>query len=194
MRFHYPEGATPLDPNESQGLIPKYISLQSELNEHEQENIVACHVWLGKQKNPDSLDVNFLRALHKRMFDKVWRWAGEYRKGEKSIGVPALEIGIEMRKLVDDVQYWIDEKQMSPEEIAVRFHHRLVVIHPFPNGNGRFSRLAANVLGKKLQARPLTFAQSSVDLREGEIRKAYISALKAADLGNYAALIAFALS
>lgn len=194
MKFHYPEGATPLDPNESDGLIPKYISLQSELNEHEQQNILACQLWLGSKKNADILDVKFLCELHKRMFNKVWHWAGVYRKGEKSIGVPAVEIAIEMRKLIGDVHYWMESKHWSSEEIAVRFHHRLVVIHPFPNGNGRFSRLAASILAKKLDAQALTFSRTSNDLIEGELRKAYITALKSADDGDYTALLAFSLS
>lgn len=194
MKFHFPEGATPIDRNESDGLIPQFISLQSELNELEQKNILLCHVWLGKKKSADILSVDYLCEIHRKMFGKVWRWAGKFRKSEKSIGVPAVEIGIELRKLLGDVEYWIDQGKMSGEEIAVRFHHRLVFIHPFPNGNGRFSRLAANVLAQKLNASPLTFARSQNDLSEGDLRKAYISALKSADEGDYAALLSFALS
>lgn len=104
MKFHYPEGATPIDQNESQGLIPKFITLQSELNELEQQNIVACYLWLGN-RNLEILDVDALCKLHEQMFNKVWRWAGVFRKSEKSIGVPAIEIGIELRKLLGDVRY-----------------------------------------------------------------------------------------
>lgn len=138
-------GATPLTPEEMEGLIPSYISLHSELNEAEQANILEAEAWALRRKR-NILDEQFLKGLHKRMFGHVWKWAGTLRHSEKNIGVDAYRIPVEMRQMLDDCRYWISHESFPMAMIAVRFHHRLVWIHPFPNGNGRFARLATDLL------------------------------------------------
>jgi len=139
--FHQDDAATPLTPEEREGLIPSYITLRRELNEAEQANILEAEAWALARK-PDILDEKSLKTLHKRMFGRVWRWAGEFRRTERSIGVAPHHIGVDLRNVLADCRYWIEHGTYPPDEIAARFHHRLVQIHPFPNGNGRHARLA----------------------------------------------------
>ena len=134
---------TPLTPEEREQLIPTYITLRRELNEVEQINIAQAERWAFSRKR-DVLDEKFLRALHERMLGEVWKWAGSFRRTARNIGIDAYRIGVELHQLLSDVRYWIDNGTYPPDEIAVRFHHRLVFIHPFPNGTGRHARLAAD--------------------------------------------------
>src|SRR5262245_42399450 len=138
MEFEYPIGATPLNLNEMEGLIPFHITEQAELNEFEQFNILKAERWVTTKKFSldEILDQEFVRKLHWRMFNETWRWAGKYRQTEKNLGVVPIIIPIEIKKLIDDVHFQITNKSYSQEEIAARFHHRLVSIHPFANGNG----------------------------------------------------------
>ncbi len=184
---------TPLTVEEREQLIPTYITLRSELNEAEQINIAQANRWLGRMRKRDMLDDAFLRELHKRMFGEVWKWAGQYRLTARNIGIDAYRIPMEVRSLVDDVRFWVANGTYSPDEIAVRFSHRLVSIHPFPNGNGRHSRMAGDLLAMQLgQPR---FTWGSVNLVDpGQTRKAYVAALQAADTGDIEPLLAFARS
>ncbi len=188
----HPPGATPLDADELANLIPRHITTQSELNEWEQLNILQGEAWARKQRK-DTLDVDFVRQLHREMFGETWRWAGEFRKSDKNIGVDWLKIGVELRQLLDDVRYQIDHATYAPDETAVRFHHRLVVIHPFPNGNGRHARLMADLLVERLSQPRFTWGSRSL-VDTTDTRQRYIAALQAADARNYAPLIAFARS
>jgi Fic-DOC domain mobile mystery protein B len=188
----YPPGATPLDPDERAGLIPGHITTQGELNEWEQLNIVQGENWARKQRK-DILDEGFLRRLHQRMFGETWKWAGEFRKSDKNIGVDWLKIGVELKKLLDDTQYQIEHASYPPDEIAARFHHRLVAIHPFPNGNGRHARLMADLLAERLGRPRFTWGRQNL-LDAGDTRKRYIAALQAADARDMAPLLAFARS
>lgn len=184
--------ATPLTPAERDGLIPTHISLRGELNELEQKNIAEADGWAFIRKR-GVLAENFLLGLHRRMFRRVWRWAGQYRRTERSLGIAAHQIQIEMRQAVSDAQYRIDHRSFEPDEIAVRLHHRLVSIHPFPNGNGRWSRMAADLLIVRLGGKRFTWG--SANLQEaGDVRKAYIAALKAADNHDFGPLLQFARS
>jgi Fic-DOC domain mobile mystery protein B len=192
VNLDYAPGATPLDPDELAGLIPGHIATQGELNEWEQQNIQVGDDWARKQRK-DILSEDFLRQLHRRMFGETWRWAGKFRKSDKNIGVDWLHIGVELRKLLDDVRYQVEHGSYPPDEIAVRFHHRLVAIHPFANGNGRHARLMADLLVERLR-RP-RFTWGSVNLVDaGETRQRYIAALQAADARDIAPLLAFARS
>ena len=92
------------------------------------------------------LDDDYLRNLHRDMFREVWDWAGRYRRRETNIGIDPREISVSLRMLVDDAITWVQNETYEPYELAVRFHHRLVAIHPFPNGDGRHSRIAADYL------------------------------------------------
>ena len=161
INLDYAPGATPLDADELASLIPGHIITQGELNEWEQLNIVQGDTWARKQRK-DILDEGFLRRLHQQMFGQTWRWAGTFRKSDKNIGVDWLRIGVELKNLLDDVRYQVEHSSLSPDEIAVRFHHRLVAIHPFPNGNGRHARLMADLLADRLGRPRFTWGSASL--------------------------------
>ena len=192
VHLEYPPGATPLDADELASLIPGHITTQGELNEWEQLNIVQGESWARKQRK-EILNETFLRELHRQMFGETWKWAGEFRRSDKNIGVDWLKIGVELRKLLDDARYQIAHGSFAADEIAVRFHHRLVAIHPFPNGNGRLARLMADLLVERLGQKRFSWGRHNL-VATGETRQAYIAALQAADDRNYAPLIAFARS
>lgn len=184
--------ATPLEPSERDGLIPGHITHRNELNEVEQENIVAAMTWAFSRKR-DVLDETFLRSLHRRMFGKVWKWAGQYRSTERNIGVAPHMIPVEMRRVIDDARAWVAHESFCPDEMAVRFHHALVFIHPFPNGNGRWSRAVADLFITAQGGKPFAWGRSTLRAPD-ETRTAYISALRAADNHDLAPLLAFARS
>jgi len=190
--MEYPEGATPLDPDEMEGLLYKHVTTRGELDELEQANIDEGLQWLKKQKNPDVLTEHFACALHKKLFGKVWKWAGTFRKTEKNIGIDPIQITIQLRQLLDDVRYWIDNDTYPSKELAVRFHHRLVFIHPFPNGNGRHSRIMADAMLTKLMDAPVIDWAGGYKLEKmNERRNQYIEALRAADGHDFSALLKF---
>jgi Fic-DOC domain mobile mystery protein B len=161
------------------------------MNEAEQINIAQANRWLGRMRKRDILDDGFLRELHKRMFGDVWKWAGQYRLTPRNIGIDAYRIPMEVRQLVDDVRFWIQNETSAPDEIAVRFSHRLVSIHPFPNGNGRHSRMAGDLLAMQLGQPRFTWGRISL-VSAGQTRKAYVAALQIADSGKITALLEFA--
>jgi Fic-DOC domain mobile mystery protein B len=184
--------ATPLAPGEKDELIPTHITLRSELNELEQKNIATADAWAFSRKHYIFRE-RFLKGLHRRMFNRVWRWGGKFRTTERNLGVKPHLIETELRKAIDDARYWIENKTYPPDELAVRFHHRLVSVHPFPNGNGRWSRLVADTLIVRLGGSRFTWG--GADLRTaGKARDAYIAALKAADNHDFEPLIKFARS
>lgn len=189
--FDADDNATPLTPEERNGLIPTHVSLRSELNEIEQKNIAAADSWAFSRKR-NVTDEVFLRNLHRRMFENVWRWAGEYRTTERNLGVAPYRIQPDLVQAIGDAQYWIIHKAYATDELAVRFHHKLVSIHPFPNGNGRWSRLAGDLMAIQLGAK--RFSWGSVNLRAGNVRQTYIDALHAADAHDFTPLINFARS
>ena len=190
--FDQPDNATPLTPEEQRELIPAYIAYRGELNEAEQENIVRAQDWaLARRRDP--LREKFVTDLHKQMLGDVWRWAGKFRTSERNLGIPFYEISVAVRQLLDDVKAWIEYKSYPPDEIAVRFHHRLVQIHPFPNGNGRHSRLIADLLIMRLGGE--RFSWGSANLQDaGDLRGRYVAALKAADNHDIGPLLTFARS
>jgi len=186
------DGGTDLTEEEREGLIPSYITLRSELNEAEQANILEAQEWAFARKR-DLLKEKFLNNLHKRMYGNVWRWAGQYRTTGKNIGIDAYRIPTELSQLLDDCRYWIENKTHKPDEIAARFHHRLVLIHCYPNGNGRHARLAADLLLKLMgQDRFSWGGKNLVDI--GETREGYIAALQAADKHDIGPLLQFVRS
>ena len=195
VRLDYPPGATPLDADELASLIPGHITTQGELNEWEQLNIVQGEQWALRQRGQrkEILNEAFLRQLHKQMFGETWKWAGDFRKSDKNIGVDWLSIGVELKKLLDDVRYQVERSAFPGDEIAVRFHHRLVAIHPFPNGNGRHARMMADLLVERLGKARFTWGSKSL-VDPNDTRKQYIAALQAADARNIAPLLAFARS
>ena len=187
------DAATPLTHEEKDGLIPSWVTFRHELNEVEQANIAKGALWASRQRRRDLLDECFLRDLHKRMLGDVRTWAGVYRSKERSIGVPAWNIRVELKILLDDTRLWVERTVFDPDELAVRFHHRLVAIHPFPNGNGRHARLMADLLVMRLGGE--RFSWGSANLQDaGTVRQRYIAALQAADDHDIGPLLAFARS
>jgi Fic-DOC domain mobile mystery protein B len=191
IELQYPQGATPLNQNEIEGLILTHITTRAELDRWEQDNINQALAWLARRKPKDILNESFMKTLHKKMFSNVWKWAGQFRLSDKNIGVPWFRISIDLKALCDDVNYWIANKTFSEDEIAAQFHHRLVAIHLFPNGNGRHARLMADILLEHvLKKAPFTWG--SADLaKSGDDRKRYIASLIAADHGDYEPLLKF---
>lgn len=196
LNLDYIDGQTPLDEDEKEGLLIKSISTRGELDEFEQQNIENAIQWIltKKFKIDQILTESFIQDLHKRMYGGVWKWAGVYRKTNKNIGVDKFEIPIYLRSLLDDTAYWVEHKVYSPEEIAVRFKHKLVSIHCFPNGNGRHSRLIADIMIQKIYTLPLfTWGEGSLS-NDNDTRDNYLKAIKKADDGDYELLIKFVRS
>lgn len=190
--FEEPENATPLTPQETRDLIPAHIAYRSELNEAEQENIVRGQDWaLGRRR--DLLTEKFVKDLHRRMFGDVWRWAGKLRTTEKNLGIAPHEIPVALRQLLDDARVWVEHKSYPPDEIPVRFHHRLVHIHPFANGNGRHSRLMADLLVMSFGRERFSWGSANLQ-NAGEVRRRYVAALQAADNHDIGPLLTFARS
>ena len=194
INIEYPEGATPINPDEAGELLLTHITTQRELDRWEQDNIIEALAWLEKTKPKDILNEIFIRKLHKRMFGNVWKWAGKFRQSDKNIGGRWWQISTNLKDLCDDARLWVDSRSEPPDEIAVRFHHRLVSIHPFPNGNGRHARLMADLLLENNLDHP-RFTWGGVNLSNtSDTRQRYIAALRAADENNYQSLLEFARS
>ena len=190
------DGQTPLDEDEKSELRIPSVTTREELDEFEQQNIESAVEWTISRAftTEQVLDEAFVKQLHMRMFGDVWKWAGQFRKTNKNIGVDKFQIGIGLRTLLDDGRYWIDNDTYPADEIAIRCKHRLVSIHCFANGNGRHARLYADVLIEKIFDRPLFTWGSAALLRPGESRAAYLSASQKADEGDVGPLLAFARS
>ncbi len=185
----YPEDATPLDPDELEGLKFPHVTTRGELDHLEQANIQNGLLWLARYKSHKILNDQFARKLHFQLFGDVWSWAGQYRLTEKNIGIDPLYISVRLRELLDNVQYWLDQDTYSPKEAASRFHHQLVYIHPFPNGNGRYARFFTDALLEKVYLVDRIDWSGGFDLQQmNERRREYIRAIKAADAGDYALL------
>lgn len=196
LEFDYIFGQTPLNEDEKDALLIDSIVTRGELDEFEQLNIEEAIAWsLGQNFKIEELFTEyFMKHVHKKMFGNVWEWAGKFRKTDKNIGVDKNQITIELKKLMDDTRYWIEHDTYGPDEITIRFKHRLVSIHCFPNGNGRHSRLLADMIVEKIFGREV-FSWGAHDLAPAGItRKRYIDALRAADKGDYTLLIAFGRS
>jgi len=191
MDFQYSPGATPLDPDEVAGLIPTHIATQGDLNAWEEANILQGARWVARQKKRDLLDEGFVRDLHRQMFDKTWRWAGTFRSTNKNIGVDWTQVAVRLRNLLDNTRYQIENQTFESDELAVRFHHQLVWIHAFPNGNGRHARLMADVLVMRLGRARFSWGGDSL-VTGGALRANYLDALRAADQGRIDALLYFA--
>jgi Fic-DOC domain mobile mystery protein B len=188
------DGNTPISPDELADLIPS-LATKEELNEWERENLLLARDWAIADRTGavDIASDKYVRKLHGKMFDQTWKWAGKYRGTEKNIGVPFQGIRERLMALFGDVRYWIENSTYSFDEISVRFHHRLVLIHPFPNGNGRHARLIADVLARKLSRPEFTWGSANL-VKEGEARTKYLEAVTTADNGDIQPLLKFARS
>jgi Fic-DOC domain mobile mystery protein B len=185
------DGNTSIDPDERSYLIPDLLN-QQELNEWERQNILDAVHWSESRGSTmrDPLEERYVRELHQRMFDKTWKWAGTYRTTEKNIGVAPHQIREELAKLLADVRYWIKNESYGIDEIASRLHHKLVWIHPFPNGNGRHARLMTDLVLERLGVAPFTWGSADL-IASGNARERYIASLRAADKGDIGLLLAF---
>jgi Fic-DOC domain mobile mystery protein B len=189
--YHYSAGATLLDPDEAEKLKLKHVTTREELNRWEQDNINDALDWVQKHRQGDILTEKFIKTLHQKMFGKVWRWAGKFRQSGKNIGVDYRQISVSLHLLLRDVHYWIKEKVYPADEIAVRFHHKLVWIHLFPNGNGRHARLMTDILlAEILKQKPFNWMIQGMQ-DEDKVRGAYLNALRKADKGDYSMLLEF---
>jgi Fic-DOC domain mobile mystery protein B len=194
LDLDYIDGQTPLDDDEKEGLLIKTIATRGELDEFEQQNIEQAVLWsLSRSFKPEVVFTEeFLKVVHKRMYGSVWAWAGMFRKTNKNIGVDKYQISTELRILLDDVKFWYANNTYSPDETTIRFKHRLVSIHCFPNGNGRHSRLLADIVIEKIFKQPhYTWGAGNL-VKLGNQRTAYLNAIKAADKGDIQPLINFA--
>lgn len=194
LELTYQRGQTPLDEDEKEGLRIKSITTQGELNEAERLNIEQAIEWTVRRRftATDILSEDFIMGLHKRMYGDVWRWAGSFRRSNKNIGVEWMQVPIALRTLIDDAIFWHQNHTFPPDEMAIRFKHRIVNIHCFPNGNGRHSRLMADVIISHIYGQPV-FTWSRANLVDaGEARDRYLQAIWAADAQNIEPLLAFA--
>lgn len=182
-------GQTPLD--DLSGLRIKSIRTTAELNAAEAENIrkaVMKYLATRPSKRAARFDLAWLRTLHEEMFGDVWAWAGEFRRHETNIGVPPREIEIGLHNLLEDLRAW-EASGMPLLEQAVRLHHVAVLVHPFPNGNGRWSRMLANIWLKVNGAEPVVWPEATIGTAS-EVRGEYLEAVRAADRGDYGRLVA----
>jgi Fic-DOC domain mobile mystery protein B len=194
MEHNYLDGATPLDPDGAKGLRLTHITTHGELNRWEQDNILDALDWVARTKPTEIFNEPFIRRLHKKMFGNVWKWAGQFRRSDKNIGVSWHQIPMHIKNMCDDVPVWIENRSESPEEMSVRLHHRLVWIHPFSNGNGRHARLMADIFNENVMlGTPFTWGGRELD-SPSETRKKYIDALHEADNENLTPLLEFARS
>ena len=194
MQFNYPRGATPLDSNEIEDLLLTHITNQRELNRWEQENISEAIVWYEEHKPKNILNESFIKQVHKRMFDRVWKWAGKFRQSQKNIGDPWHSIPTNLKNLCDTIRFRIKEKTYPEDEISVRFHHMLVSIHPFINGNGRHARLMADLMLQNVFSKsPFTWGSKELT-SSSDNRNRYLQALYTADKFDYQPLLEFAKS
>lgn len=196
LNLHYQRGQTPIDEEEKEDLLLKTISTRGELDEFEQANIEMALEWSLQHRFSidEVLSIGFIKELHRRMFSEVWEWAGTFRRSNKNIGVDKFNIEPELFKLMDDCRYWIDNIIYPEDEIAVRFKYRIVTIHPFPNGNGRHSRICGDILVSHVLNRPV-FPWGGARIDEvGDTRSRYMKALYAADRGDMGPLLVFARS
>ena len=194
LELSHAYGQTPLDEDEREGLKIKSISTQKELDEFEQLNIEKAILWTirTKPKTENILTEKFIRTLHQKMYGDVWKWAGEFRRSEKNIGITWSQIPMELKNLLDDATYWVANNTYAPEEIAIRFKHRLVSIHCFPNGNGRHSRIMADIIMESIFNKDIFSWHQSNMVKPDETRKKYIRDLREANNGNVEPLILFA--
>jgi Fic-DOC domain mobile mystery protein B len=198
LELQYDEGQTPLDEEEKEGLLIESVTTRGELDEVEQRNIEEAIRWTIERRRKftasEILTEEFMKLVHKRMLAGVWQWAGSFRNTNKNLGVDKHQIGTDLRMLLDDCKFWVENNIYPPDEIAVRFKHRIVSIHCFSNGNGRHSRLIADIIIEKIFGREVFTWGSQSLIRSSDMRATYLNALREADKGSYINLIAFARS
>jgi Fic-DOC domain mobile mystery protein B len=193
-----PPGATPLDPDDLQGLIPTWVATRGDLDQAEFQSITRARPWAeqkARRAGPEGvLQSDFLFDLHRRMFDGVWRWAGEARRRQTNLGVAPGQIRVAVRQAMDDAQAWHVHDAFPIDGRAIRLHHGLVAVHPFPNGNGRATRLFADLYLVACGQAPFTWASGAILSAPDTTRALYLAALRMADAGDMEPLERFARS
>jgi Fic-DOC domain mobile mystery protein B len=184
------DGQTPLDPDEAEGLLPKWIGSRGDLNEAENANILSSFGWARSElaRGTQVATEGFLRGLHAAMFGEVWAWAGRYRCTERNIGVAPHQISSQLHNLFADAAAWREFNSYPLDEQAIRLHHRLTWIHPFPNGNGRVSRFIVDHYLEQQGSVRFTWGSA---LPAQEARPLYLQAIRAADGGDFDSLRCF---
>ena len=143
-------GQTPLPPELQKGLISKNVQTIGELDEYEEQNIAEGMVWL-EDSNANSLNYSFWLRLHKKLFGNVWNWAGEIRShdlGNADFLYPE-KVRPALMQLIGDAEYWFKNDTYPKKETIARIHEKLLTIHPFANGNGRWSRILTEYICKQ---------------------------------------------
>lgn len=193
LDHEFVDGQTPLDEEEREGLLIPTVTTRGELDEFEQYNIEKAIQWTVTHRfnKEEILTETFIRKVHKKMYEEVWAWAGEFRKTNKNLGVDRHQIPIQLKSLLEDCRYWIGHGTYPPDETAIRFKHRLVSIHCFSNGNGRHSRLMADLVVSKIFRLPV-FSWGAKDNSTQNARKHYLEAIRTADQNDIAPLVKFA--
>lgn len=192
MIFKAPDGATQLGPDEIVGLKFSHVTTRDELNELEHANIQQGLLWLTRHHGGDILSAEFVCELHKRLFGDVWEWAGTFRQHETDIGVEPSRITAPLHNLLEDARCWTENDTYVPLEAAGRFHHRMVSIHLFPNGNGRHARIAADAfLEHYFDHPPIAWEGRFNQQADATHRNAYLNALRNADRGEFEPLLKF---
>ncbi len=196
LNLDYINGQTPLDEDEKDGLLIETIATRAELDEFEQQNIEEAIQWiLGRSIKPETIfSESFIRSLHRRMYKNIWKWAGEFRKSNKNLGIDKWQIPTALKNLCDDAVYWLKNETYPPDEIAIRFKHRIVSIHCFPNGNGRHSRLIADIIIDKIYNQNVFSWGARNLVQQGDSRTKYLKAIREADKGSFDELLKFARS
>jgi Fic-DOC domain mobile mystery protein B len=196
LNLDYNSGQTPLDEEEKEGLLITTIATKAELNEFEQQNIEEAIQWvLGRSFRPEAIFTeSFIKSLHRRMYKNVWKWAGNFRKSDKNLGIDKWQIQTALKALCDDAIYWLKNETYSPDEISIRFKHRIVSIHCFSNGNGRHSRLIADIIIDKIYKQKIFTWGANNLAKSGDARAKYLTVLREADKGNFKQLLKFARS
>ena len=196
LDFAYINGQTPLEDDEKDELLIPTIATREELDEFEQQNIEEAIQWvLIKSLNAKAiLTEQFVKRLHKHMYGNVWNWAGNFRKTNKNLGVDKWQISMALKALLDDTIYWVENDTFTPDEVAIRFKHRIVSIHCFPNGNGRHSRLMADVIVDKIYHLSVFSWGARSLVKQSDTRTNYLKAVREADENNYEPLLLFARS
>lgn len=185
------DGSTPLDHDQILGIRFSHLTTMGELDELEDINIQKGLEWLNHQKEVEYLSISFLCKLHEKLFCDVWKWAGKFRTREVNISkYKAYDVAPQLKNFFEDVKLWINSGKMSWDEISAEMHHRLVSIHPFPNGNGRTTRIYVEYVQKR-NNRSITSWMASLSHSPTKRRDMYIQALRSADKGDFGPLIEF---
>ena len=152
-------GETPIPGDELAALVPHVIDtlaapitradiydLESAVLQDVTETQLAAALD-GSLTLDDLLNDYFLRDLHTQLYGDIWMWAGRWRQYEVNIGVAPEHIAVELRSAMGNIGYrWERAADWTPRELGVAVHAEAVRVHPFTDGNGRTTRLLADLV------------------------------------------------